>query len=311
MGWRSAIILSAGAHNDLVAAGRTRVVIRHLSIIVATTLLIAGCMFYPYLPGDYDGLAVTLSVMAQLFAMAGLLLVPLGVIWLLYELASLAAKGEGPRRKKLAYWFGMASLCIATLVAIVVAMGATVDHHLSLALVVLALWAFCACRLAARLKVLRNAAERTFNPAPLYLIVLPVVAAILKFTLVVPASEFSRNWAIDESANLIREIERYREAHGHYPRSLQSLWDDYRPSVVGIKRYNYEPNGDDYNLYFEHFAVALDMKEIVMYNKRDEQDFSSHNTDLLTLSPAQITAQRGYVFARGAARPHWKYFLFD
>jgi hypothetical protein len=57
--------------------------------------------------------------------------------------------------------------------------------------------------------------------------------------------------------------------------------------------------------------LSLDMKEIVMYNKRDEQDFSSHNTDLLLLYPAEVAAQRGHVAVRNASRAHWKYFLFD
>jgi hypothetical protein len=81
--------------------------------------------------------------------------------------------------------------------------------------------------------------------------------------------------------------------------------------VIGVKGYCYEPNGEYYNLFFEHFAVALDMKEIVMYNQRDEQDFSSHNSDLLLLSAPQIRAQRGHVAVHEASQPHWKYFLFD
>ena len=286
--------------------------IRHIAQMFAATLVIAACIFYPFLPGTYDGLAVTLSVMAQLFGMAGLLLVPLGAIWLVNEIRMHVATVRLPPGGRTDYWFGWASICAATIVAMVVALGAAaVDNHLSLGLGVIALWAVCASRLASRLRASRNAAARTFNPAPLYLIALPLVAAVLTFTLVAPASERSRNLSIDRSARLITDIERYRDAHGHYPVSLQSLWDDYRPSVVGVKRYHYEPYGDAYNLYFEHFAVALDMKEIVIYNKRDEQDFSSHNTDLLVLSPTEIAAQRGHVAVRNASRPHWKYFLFD
>jgi hypothetical protein len=33
--------------------------------IAAITILAVACMFYPFLPGRYDRLAVTLSTMAQ------------------------------------------------------------------------------------------------------------------------------------------------------------------------------------------------------------------------------------------------------
>jgi hypothetical protein len=279
--------------------------------MTAAVGLIIGCMFYPYLPGEYDGLAVTLSVMSQLFAMAGLLLVPLGLAWLAYEIRIRTRKPHERPLTDFGPWFAWAAIGVTTLVAVVVALGSVVDHHYSAGIVVLALWAYAATRLGGRLKSARGAVERAFNPAPLYLIVLPIVAAAFKFTLVGPAAEFSRNRAIDDSATLVRDIERYRDTHGQYPRSLESLWDDYRPSVKCVERFHYEPNGDFYNVYFEHFAVALYMQEIVMYNKRDEQDFSSHNIDLLQLSAAELNRVRGYTSVHDAGRPHWKYFLFD
>jgi hypothetical protein len=48
----------------------------HLVRIGAIIILIIACTFLPFLPGEYDGLAVTLSAMSQMFGVAGLLLVP-------------------------------------------------------------------------------------------------------------------------------------------------------------------------------------------------------------------------------------------
>jgi hypothetical protein len=59
--------------------------IKHLTAMLAAATLIVVCMFYPFLPGAYDGLAVTLSAMSQVFGVAGLLLVPIGVTWLVRE----------------------------------------------------------------------------------------------------------------------------------------------------------------------------------------------------------------------------------
>lgn len=286
--------------------------IRHLLGMLGGLVLIAACMFYPFLPGPHDAGAVTLSVMARLFGVSGLVLVPLGAAWLVHEFRmrpGRAASSSGGSHRST--WFGVAALATSSLVALVVSLGSLADHHVSTGVAALIAWICAATRLAGRLATRRRTGTRTFNPAPLYLIVWPLVAAALEFTLLDPALEASRTRAIDESASLIAAIERYRERQGRYPSSLQSLWDDYRPSRVGVRRYGYEPNGEFYNVYFEHAARAFDVKEIVMYNPRDEQDFSSHNADLLELSPADITARRGHVAVRQTSRPHWKTFLFD
>jgi len=62
--------------------------IKHFFQITAITGFIAICMFLPYIPGDYDGFAVTLSIMAQLSGIASVLLVPPGIIWLISEIKS-------------------------------------------------------------------------------------------------------------------------------------------------------------------------------------------------------------------------------
>ena len=38
--------------------------------------LVTLCTFYPFLPGEYDSLAVPLSMVAQVLGLAGLLVVP-------------------------------------------------------------------------------------------------------------------------------------------------------------------------------------------------------------------------------------------
>lgn len=146
---------------------------------------------------------------------------------------------------------------------------------------------------------------------PLYLVILPLVAAGFKFTLVASAVEFSRNRAIDNGAAFIADIERYHSAHGRYPHSLQSLHEDYSPGVTGVERYHYEPNGDGYNVYFRHLGTALSAWEIVMFNPRGEHEFTSHNADLLQYTREQLSRARGYFSVHDASRPQWKCFLFD
>jgi hypothetical protein len=285
--------------------------LRHIAQIAGATLLIIVCLFLPYLPGRYDRFAIVLATMAQLLAAAGLVLVPLGLVWLAYEM--LRRRAAEPIRPPTDFGFslGLAAVALSTLLAVVMAGAAATEVGLSLGIAVLALWVFVAYRLVAKLRTATTAVPRPINPAPLYLILLPLAAAIGWFTLLGAAAHNSRNRAIDASTTLINDIEQFRATRGHYPLSLQSVWEDYEPGMIGVERYHYEPSGAAYNLYFEHPSPVWGTKEFVMYNKLDEQDFSSHNVDLLQLPPDQIALQRGYYSVRDTARPHWKYFCFD
>jgi len=73
-------------------------------------------MLLPFLPGRYDSVAVPLSMMVQLFGIVGLLLVPLGVVWLAYEFRS-----ELKRRRRM---FAIAALVSTSTVCVIVSLGA-------------------------------------------------------------------------------------------------------------------------------------------------------------------------------------------
>jgi hypothetical protein len=148
---------------------------------------------------------------------------------------------------------------------------------------------------------------------PVYLIVVPAAAAILQAALAGTATEFGRDRAIRNSARLIADIEQYRAARGHYPPSLLSVNKDYHPSVIGIDRYQYEPSGDAYNLFFEQFTFRLGTREFVMYSPFDQHAMTSHAMDLLQLTPAELELDqtRGHNALHATPYPHWKYFWFD
>lgn len=280
----------------------------HLVRIAAIILVILAGSFLPFLPGGYDGLAVTLSAMAQVLGLASLLLVPIGGLWLIYEFREFRQSKSKPVG---AYYFALAALVAASLVAMVVALGAFATFGLSLGFLTLALWGYVVTRLVPGLKRLKTAARDGFHPAPLYLVCVPVVVALVQWTLIPRAVTFSRNYAIRQSATLINDIEGYRQANGRYPASLAALWPDYKSGVIGIAQYHYEPYGDAYNLYFEQSAVPFGTREIVMYNKLDEHHFPSHANDILRWTPEQLRSRKAYYALHDAASPHWKYFWFD
>ncbi|MEJ7809594.1 MAG: hypothetical protein WKG32_04170 [Gemmatimonadaceae bacterium] len=275
----------------------------HFLRITAATAGIMLCTLLPSIPGRYDSLAVLLSVMAQLFGKLGLSLVPVGALWM--------ASGYWSRSAGKHYGFAIAALIVASVVWAIVSFGALVSTGLSLGLGALALWAYVVSRATPRLRLLKSAPPRPTSAIPLYLIIVPVAVAILQLVLAAPATEFSRSRAIRNSARLIADIEQYRAAHGRYPTSLMSVWEDYLPGVIGIKEYHYEPSGDAYNLFFEQGTFQLGTREFVMYNPRDQQVMTSHKMDLLQLTPEELAPRRGYHAVHEAPHPHWKYFWFD
>ena len=127
---------------------------------------------------------------------------------------------------------------------------------------------------------------------PFYLVVVPVVVALLQWAFVERAIASSRNRAILNSVTLITAIEGYRARNGKYPTSLLAEWPDFKPDVIGIPQYRYEPHGESYNLVFEQFNYRFGTREFVVYNPRDEHVMTAHASDILELTPEQLVVER-------------------
>ena len=279
---------------------------RHFIAIISITAFIVLCMFLPFLPGRYDSLSPTLSFMTQLFSFAGLLLVPLGLLWLGYEFR----KQKGESKKKTKHFF-IATFLTIGFVTIIISLGALLNYNVSFGILFLAVCLSLLTRIYLKQLAKRNYDHLNFNPIPLYLIIIPLIVAVVRFTLLSKGVEFSRNYAIKKSEPLITAIEAYHAKNGSYPLSLQALHSDILPGIIGIKQYYYEPNGNGYNLYFKQFSDEMDVEEIVMYNKLDEHAFAAHLLDILEYSGQELTLRRGDRRRYRLSSPHWIYIKFD
>ena len=259
----------------------------------------------PFLPGRYDSLSLPLSLMSQIFGIVGLLLVPVGALWV--------ASGSWSRLARRQRGIAIAALIVATVVWVLMCLGAFATSGPLLGVAGLAFWIYVVWRVLPRLRLLKSAPPRATSAVAFYLLIVPVAVTLLQLATIAPAIESSRSRAIRNSARLIADIEQYRAAQGRYPASLLSVWEDYHPEVIGIEKYHYEPSGDAFNLFFEQPALHFGTREFVMYNPRDQQAMTSHKMDRLQLTPQELALDqtRGHNAVHDTAHPHWKYFWFD
>jgi hypothetical protein len=281
--------------------------IRHLVQILGITILIGLCILLPFLPGEhdamvsYDPLAVALSTTVQLFGVLGLLLVPVGIFWLVF--------------KNKAYYFVIASLIIFSLITAFIFLFTYFASNRFMAILILALWLYGIYKIKPKLKLLKKTETKKFNPAPLYLIFIPLFTLIMPLVLAAPVTDWSRNRAIANSSELIGHIEDYHRQYGRFPTSLLAQHKDYDPGVIGVEKYHYSPHGDSYNLFFEQPRFLLDnpgTREWVVYNPHDERRIYSHTSWILLVSPEELErGGQGWYAVNNTEFPHWKYFWFD
>lgn len=282
-----------------------RQAVRQFVRVAAATALIMLSTLLPFLPGRYDSLAVPLSSMAQAVGIVGLVLVPIGALWMAAERVQLLARLR----------FAVRLLAFLALILVwgVVALVAAVQGGFALGVVSLGLGAYVARRAWPTFGVPGAGAPAPSSALPLHLVAVPLLVALLQHAVIDDAVAFSRDRAIRNSAPLIAAIERHREMNGRYPASLLSVNQDYWPGVIGIPKYHYEPHGDAYNLFFEQFTYELGIREFVMYNPRDSHVMTSHALDILELTPEQLALDRtrGHNAVHDTSHRHWKYFWFD
>lgn len=265
------------------------------AVLFTTVLLLA--MLLPYLPGQFDASAATLSLVIQVVSYVSLLFVPVALAWMV-------------NRRRSNLWYRL-TLVPAGLIVFITVLAAVAVNQLAMG-VMLGIIAIMFLRdIHRRMRANMEAVDKTRNAIPLCLAFVPVVLVAFIASVLPRAAEWSRDRAIRHSATLIAEIDSFHQRRGHYPVSLQSLNRDVPTGVVGIERFHYEPNGEAYNLFFVRQHIELDAKEVVMFNPRDEHRFTSHELDILQYDGEQLALRRGDRRRTPLAKPNWVSILFD
>lgn len=274
---------------------------KHIVIIPLTIAIIVTGIFLPYIHGDYDNFAVGLSYIFQFGIFASLLLVPTGLIWLTLNIT---VRRNNPTVKYPLY-FSKAALVMAMFIVLAAALGAFASNNRFSAIIILGVGIF----LFTFRKKIKSLFSISDNILPYYFIFIPLTVLFIRMTLLETVKNKTTDFVIQQSEQLIQDIEAYKKTNGYYPVSLLSTIEDYKPRVSGIPRFYYERNGEAYNIYFEQTSEMLGTEEVVMYNKLGEHEMTVHNQDLLRLTPENIL--RGYHKEADLPQTHWKIFYFD
>lgn len=271
--------------------------LKHLLQIIILAVAVLLGMFLPFMPGQHDPAAILISSTAQAIGFAGILLTPIGIVWLSF----------GQRSRPLRIAMAAAASIIITFAFVFGAIG---NNSLHLAFGILILGIHLTIRFVGTMR--RDQTDvPPLDAAPIYLIVIPVVVLVTRFAFIGSAVEFSRNRVIENSRPLIADIEAFSTRNGHYPESLHSEWEDYKPGIVGVGRYHYEPKGQAYSLFFEQYSDQIGLREFVMYNPLGEHQISAHNSDRLLYTIPEQSRMWGWHVVVPLPQENWKYFHFD
>jgi hypothetical protein len=271
---------------------------KHIVIIVLLAALIVMAIIYPFMPGEFDPLAVPVSILVQGFGLVGLPLVLLGLLWLIAP--------------KHAFMLAAGSMIFGTFMILVVGLVATLSVGKILGILALTAWSIFVLLVSPKLKSLRSSPAE-FQPTPIYLVVLPLISLGAQFVLVKPVTNWSRDRAIEMATQYIEDIEKYHSTHGSYPATLHAQHKDYQTNVVGVEKYFYALQGEGFNLSFEQPRFLLDRfgtREWVVYNPRDENRMYSHVSWLMPASDWGEGPQ-GWYDTGSTKYQHWRWFYFD
>jgi len=282
-----------------------------LSILIVFAILLIVTVF-PFLPGKYDPLSVPLATFAQLYSGLGLLNTIPAVLWLLrnikYPTDHVGKDLELLKHRIYLKFYFWSSFLVLLIITLFTAFG------LSL---LLGIVAFITLIYFSRilLRKIHGSKSSLFSLClPSALALLPVMLFIIQIAFDKPLTNWSRNRAIQNSSELINEIENYKIRKGKYPLTLNAINKDFSTGVAGIEKYYYTYDSTSYNVYFEQPRFFFDQvgnREFVVYNPDGRHLMMSHVVWHMIMAPHHLGNSQGWYESVETGVEHWKSFMFD
>jgi hypothetical protein len=236
-------------------------------LIALLPLLVAVASLAPFLPGSGNNFSHGISQFAQVLGYIGWPFVPFGLVWLIIELRN--KNGQQLNRWTNGYYPSLLALIPIFLMLTLQIIRALVDGR------TFDLWPFAiifsvVAFIIYRIQKLKKKTAYKFNPVPLFIVLIPVIALLTSKFAVEKAAAFTREKTIVETELLIAAIEHYKTENGEYPENLEPLKGKYiqeipKPTIMGMRAYQYEKRNGSFQLSFErrwHWSAT----EVVVYH---------------------------------------------
>ena len=131
------------------------------------------------------------------------------------------------------------------------------------------------------------------------LLTLPLTLFMTSIYIAGLARNFSRDFTINRSGDLIQSIEKFKDNNGRYPDSLADLTPQFiteipSPFIMGIDNYYYTRQGDTFTVSFHQNVILSFNFEVVIFDPTDNHKAEGELTDLYD-----------------TGKSHWKYYVYD
>lgn len=267
----------------------------HWLKLIGLNLLFVAILLMRFVPGPPNKVVVGLSNLCMVSMILGIILSPISLSWSIVELKKYKQLASSYDHWSTGYRFALIALVITgVFLALALFFSFSVKAYFILpALMVITVVAIYSWP---KIKSLRQTSLKKLNPAPFFMLTLPLVILLAHAYLVVPISAYSRAYAIKKTEPLIRALENYKTKEGHYPEAITDLQPVYlpkipRPGIMGSEQFWYEKTADTYSLSFQQHLGATE--EWVVYNNANQYH------------------HKGYFASFETKVPKWRYYWFD
>ncbi len=252
-------------------------------LLLLLPLLVAMASVAPFLPGSSNNFSHGISQFAQITGYIGWPFVPFGLVWLVIEMRN--KKGQQLNRWTNGYypsWLVLIPVFLFLPWQIIRALlnGRTFDlWPLAIILSVVAFIIY-------HIQKLKKKTGYKFNPAPLYIVLIPVIALLTSKIAVEKVATLTREKAIVKTEPLIGAIEKYKTENGEYPENLESLKGKYIQEIpklnfMGTRAYQYEKGNSSFQLTFERLW-HWNATEVVVYNTLGQKEIQGNYSNYPT-----------------------------
>jgi len=278
-------------------------------------LLFALVILLPFLPGPSNSVVIGLSAVAQAAGFFGLLLIPIGLVWVILGRRNQMNKSGGKWGNKPFSILAILSCIITFPIYFLLVAAIFFTYGLSAGVVSLLIGVYALYLSIKGVRKLNKRQITRLNFAPFYLVTIPLLSLFMRLYLAPPISAYSRNLAIERSQVLISAIEQFKIKEGKYPVSLEQLQPVYlrkipSPNIMGILHFKYNGIDDRYSVSFSQWLDIGSLEEIVLYDKTNlrnnlQGEYAKYNYDL------DLWRVHGAFASYETGHDHWRYYHCD